>query len=302
MHKKTILLVDDEPISLLLAEQCLLPEGFCLEKFTDAEQAWQRLSAADSNFSLLILDRNMPGLDGLAFLQRLHADPRHAELPVIMQTAADTPEEVRQGLAAGAHYYLTKPSSPAALLSIVHAALDDRAARAALREHAARLESSQREVQKLLVNAQYRFASLPDVSALVPMLAALCPEPDRVAPGLSELMVNAIEHGNLGISYEEKAELKWEGGWEEEIRRRLALPQYRNRQALITLERHPQHLVFRIVDQGAGFAWANYLDFDPERAFDANGRGIAMARATSFSHLEYSGRGNIVSAWVDLPG
>ena len=31
------------------------------------------------------------------------------------------------------------------------------------------------------------------------------------------------------------------------------------------------------------------------------GRGIAMARATSFSHLEYAGRGNIVSAWVDLP-
>ena len=59
--------------------------------------------------------------------------------------------------------------------------------------------------------------------------------------------------------------------------------------------------MFRIVDQGTGFAWANYLDFDPERAFDANGRGIAMARATSFSHLEYAGRGNIVSAWVDLP-
>lgn len=104
-----------------------------------------------------------------------------------------------------------------------------------------------------------------------------------------------------GITYAEKAALKWDGGWENEIRRRLQRPEYRDRRAVITLERYPGHLVFRIVDQGAGFAWANYLDFDPERAFDANGRGIAMARATSFSHLEYAGRGNTVSAWVDLP-
>ncbi|MFV0371561.1 MAG: response regulator [Azonexus sp.] len=301
MRKKPILVVDDDPLCLLLAEECLEPEGFSLEKFTDAETAWQRLNAPGSDFSLLILDRNMPGLDGLAFLQRLHAQPRFSDLPIIMQTAADTPEEIRQGLAAGVHYYLTKPAAAAALLSIVHAALEDRSARAALREHAARLESSQKAVQKLLVSAQYQFTTLAEVSALVPMLAALCPEPDRVAPGLSELMVNAIEHGNLGITYEEKAALKWDGGWEGEICRRLGLPEYRDRRAIITLERRPGHLVFRIVDQGAGFAWSNFLDFDPERAFDANGRGIAMARATSFSHLEYAGRGNIVSAWVDLP-
>ena len=301
MSNKRILVVDDEPLCLMLAEDCLVPEGFLLETFTDAEAAWQRLIDPASDFSLLILDRYLPDLDGLAFLRRLHAEARFADLPIVMQTAADSPEEVREGLAAGAHYYLTKPSSAAALLSIVQAALDDRATRAALREHAARLESGQKEVQKLLINAQYQFATLADVSALVPMLAALCPEPDRVAPGLSELMVNAIEHGNLGITYAEKAALKWNGGWENEIRRRLQRPEYRDRRAVITLERYPGHLVFRIVDQGAGFAWANYLDFDPERAFDANGRGIAMARATSFSHLEYAGRGNIVSAWVDLP-
>ena len=60
----------------------------------------------------------------------------------------------------------------------------------------------------------------------------------------------------------------------------------------------------RIVDQGDGFDWQKFLEFDPERAFDPNGRGIAMARLTSFASLAYEGRGNIVTATVarSLPG
>ena len=41
------------------------------------------------------------------------------------------------------------------------------------------------------------------------------------------------------------------------------------------------------------------MDFDPERAFDPNGRGIAMARKVSFANVEYQGLGNIVVATVD---
>jgi hypothetical protein len=54
----------------------------------------------------------------------------------------------------------------------------------------------------------------------------------------------------------------------------------------------------RIRDQGQGFDWTPYLDFDPERAFDPHGRGIAMARLSSFDDLEYLGDGNEVLATV----
>jgi hypothetical protein len=111
-------------------------------------------------------------------------------------------------------------------------------------------------------------------------------------------MVNAVEHGNLGVSYQEKSLLKWDGDWEAEIHRRLALPQFRDRFATIRLERTPESVVFTISDQGNGFEWHKFLIFDPDRAFDPNGRGIAMARMMSFSSLEYQGCGNVVVATV----
>ena len=48
------------------------------------------------------------------------------------------------------------------------------------------------------------------------------------------------------------------------------------------------------------FDWQRFLTFDPERAFDPNGRGIAMARMMSFATLEYQGRGNVVVASVNI--
>jgi hypothetical protein len=111
-------------------------------------------------------------------------------------------------------------------------------------------------------------------------------------------MVNAIEHGNLGISYQEKSLLKQEGDWEAEIQRRMSLPQFAGRVARVKAERVANAVVFTISDQGEGFDWQKYLAFDPSRAFDLNGRGIAMAKLISFSTLEYQGCGNVVVATV----
>ena len=60
--------------------------------------------------------------------------------------------------------------------------------------------------------------------------------------------------------------------------------------------------MFIVRDEGAGFDWQRYLDFAPDRAFDPNGRGIAMARRMSFAQLEYRGCGNEVVAIVAVPG
>ena len=116
--------------------------------------------------------------------------------------------------------------------------------------------------------------------------------------GLSELLINAIEHGNLGISYAHKNLLKREGSWEAEITRRLSLPEYSGKKATVHFQRRNGLITFTITDQGQGFDWKKYLDFDPERAFDPNGRGIAMAGKIAFSRIEYQGTGNQVIATV----
>jgi len=296
VEKERVLVVDDEQLNLILIEEFLEQEEVALELHSDPLRAWDSLSAPESDFSLVILDRMMPALDGMEFLRRMKREARFADIPVIMQTAASSPDQVREGLEAGAYYYLTKPYEPEALISIVHVAMEDRRARAQLRTRAARLE----EAQRLIRSVEYRFVTLDDVASLVPVLAAMCPASEVVAPGLSDLMVNAVEHGNLGVSYQEKSLLKWDGDWEAEIHRRLALPQFCERFATIRLERTEDAVVFTISDQGSGFDWKRFLTFDPERAFDPNGRGIAMARMMSFSSIDYQGCGNVVVARVRL--
>lgn len=294
MTKERVLVVDDEQLNLFIIEEFLEQEDVELETHSDPLAAWASLIAPDSNFSLVVLDRMMPELDGMEFLRRMKRETRFADIPVIMQTAASSPDQVREGLEAGAYYYLTKPYEPEALISIVRVAMEDRRARSQLRTRAARLE----DAQKLISNVEYRFVTMDDITSLVPVLASMCPVPDVVALGLSDLMVNAIEHGNLGVTYQEKSSLKWEGDWEGEINRRLALPQYCDRFATIRLERNAGSVVFTISDQGDGFDWYKFLGFDPDRAFDPNGRGIAMAKMMSFTSLEYQGKGNVVVASV----
>lgn len=296
MSQERVLVIDDEQMNLLIIEEFLAQEDVQLDLQSDPLAAWERLQSPDNDYALVVLDRLMPGMDGLELLRRMKREARLVDVPVIMQTAASSPDQVREGLAAGAYYYLTKPYEPEALISIVRGALEDRRQRLLMRHRVARLE----EAEKLLMAVEYRFVTLDDISRLVPVLAALCPDPDRVAPGLSDLMVNAVEHGNLGVSYQEKALLKWEGDWEAEIGRRLVLPRFRDRFATVRCERRADRIAFTIADQGEGFDWTKYLNFDPERAFDPNGRGIAMARMMSFSNLDYQGRGNVVVATVDV--
>lgn len=291
-----ILVVDDEPLNLAIIAEFLEEDHYQLVTRTDGESAWATLNETGQVFDLVILDRMMPHLDGLSLLRRIKGEERFRATPVIMQTAAAAPEQVREGLLAGAYYYLTKPYEPASLLAIVREALRFRAEARDFSEPA-RIRGA---ADRLIARAECRFATLEEASVLARYLASLCPEPERVSMGLTELLINAVEHGNLGISYAEKTRLRLEDAWEVEVQRRLALPENADRKASVQFERGPQELVFTVRDAGEGFDWRRYLEFEPGRAFDPNGRGIAMARSFSFDRLEYRGPGNVVVAAVRL--
>lgn len=63
----------------------------------------------------------------------------------------------------------------------------------------------------------------------------------------------------------------------------------------MTLEKGKGAVQISIQDEGGGFDWEDYLEMQPERAFDNHGRGIALANGTCFETLEYSGNGNKVT-------
>jgi CheY-like chemotaxis protein len=291
-----ILVVDDEALNLEILCEFLDGETSPAPHTADSgEAAWALLQDPGSDYQLILLDRMMPGLDGIGLLKRIKSDPRLSGIPVIMQTAANSAAQIREGLEAGAYYYLTKPYGRDDLLAIVHAAHADAEARDRLRQEL------HRHVQALhfMNQAEFSIRTVHEASQLATLIAQACPEPEAAVIGISELLINGIEHGNLGLNYAEKARLKREDCWLAEIERRSALPENAGKRVCVSFQRRQDAIVLRVADQGKGFDWQNFLDIDPQRAFDPNGRGIALARRLSFSSIHYEGGGNVAVATLN---
>ncbi|UCV08330.1 response regulator [Dechloromonas denitrificans] len=295
MTKARVLVVDDEALNLeILLEYFEDEASLALQTADNGEAAWRMLQDPEADFKVILLDRMMPELDGIGLLKRIKGDPRLAGIPVIMQTAADSPAEIREGLEAGAYYYLTKPYDRDELLAIVHAALTDAETRDELRRQLHNHIGS----LSFLTRAEFSIRTVDEAGQLASFIAQACPDPGNVVVGISELLINGIEHGNLGLSYAEKSRLKREDNWRAEIDRRSSLPENANKHVRLAFQRQDDGISLRIVDEGKGFNWQQYLEFDPERAFDPNGRGIALARMLSFTNICYEGCGNIAVATI----
>jgi len=298
MSKVRILVVDDEPFNLDIVAEYLDGMNFDLVMVESGEAAWVELRQPGSAFDLVLLDRMMPGMDGIMLLKKLKADERLGSIPVIMQTAATSPEQVREGLAAGAFYYLTKPFEGEALQTIIRSALDDmrvhRELKASLADHEHALAC--------LTEGSFTIRTLEQARALASFIALLGAQPESLALGLSELLVNGVEHGNLGIDFAEKRRLREADCWEEEVARRLTLEENRHKTVRLRVRGDDSRWAFELHDDGPGFDWRGFLDFDPERAFAPNGRGIALSRQMSFASLTYLPPGNQVVVTVAKPG
>jgi len=295
MSPGRILLVEDDEIIAMLIEDALVSVGHEVVSCSDGQAAWELLQG-DAGFDSILSDRNMPRMDGMVLLRKLKETPALRDIPVIMETAETHPASIQEGIDQGAHYYLTKPFKPDVLVAIVNAAIGQ------YREYR-QLQETARSAERpfaCLDHGTFRFASVEEGRMLANFFAQATADPGKLVIGLQELLVNAVEHGNLGLSYQDKTRLLMEECWQEEVERRMTLPEYHGRFVEILFERLPHALRFTIRDQGNGFDWKKYLDFDPARIFDPHGRGIAMARKLSFSELEYQGNGNTVIATAAL--
>jgi len=299
MSKQAIelLVVDDEEFNRDILDDLLSGVGYVVTQAQDGEVAWQILDSEHHTFSAILLDRMMPHLDGMGLLQRIKADRRFADLPVIFQTASDRPSEIAEGIKAGAFYYLVKPVNKDVLFAIVQSAVSTCHLSISL-HHESRQD--QAILFKLMQRSEFRLRTLHEARTLATALSGFYPQPQRVFLGIAELLINAIEHGNLGIGYQEKTQLLQEDRWEGEIERRLALTEYAEKKVEVQLEHKPHEIRLTISDSGAGFDSRSYLEMSPERAFDPNGRGIAMSRMMSFDTLEYKGKGNRLVAVVKI--
>lgn len=136
LTSQTILAVDDTPVNLsLLAE--LLHESYRVKIATNGTKALELAIANPPD--LILLDVMMPGLNGYEVLERVRADPRLRDIPVIMISAVDEIESVIRCIKLGAEDYLPKPFNPTLLHARVGASLAKKALRDEVQSQAIRL-------------------------------------------------------------------------------------------------------------------------------------------------------------------
>ncbi|WP_198265623.1 ATP-binding response regulator [sulfur-oxidizing endosymbiont of Gigantopelta aegis] len=292
----SILIVEDDPLMSDLLTLYLRQEDYKCISVSSSEDAWLILSDKQYTFDCVLLDINLPGMSGIELLKKIKADSRLYNLPVIMETADNSNESILEGMNNGAYYYLTKPVVQEKLIALLKVAVGDFRRNAYLQKEVKSISSIFKNCQE----GRFYFKTLLDCQRLAVALANMFPDPERVISGLSELMMNAVEHGNLEIGYETKSSLLAKDYWIDEIDERLDDKQYACRQGEILLLKSDNKIVVTISDQGKGFDWQPYLQLSIERIFDQHGRGIAATKERCFDELEYQGNGSTVVGTVFL--
>ncbi len=114
LKTSTIMLVDDEPVMLEIVQALLEEEGY--RHFISVEDSTQAVAKlVDANPDLLLLDLDMPQVDGFQVLQRVRELDDFAHLPIIILTASENPDNKLKALELGATDFLSKPVDPSEL-------------------------------------------------------------------------------------------------------------------------------------------------------------------------------------------
>lgn len=105
---RSILVVDDSITTRTMEASLLDAAGYRVQAAVDGAEAWALLKSQP--FDLVVSDVDMPRLDGFALTERIRADPKLAELPVILVTALESRQDRERGLEVGANAYAVKSS------------------------------------------------------------------------------------------------------------------------------------------------------------------------------------------------
>ena len=248
---------------------------------------------------LIFSDISMPVMNGLEMLERIRE--KSYDTIVIMTTAFGNAEYTLKALRLRANDYLVKPILPQDIIANLQKYSDVLATR-----------SEERDLVELILHRQLtmKLGNQLDilgkiVNRLIEETEGRIPAADRmgIRLGLLEILRNAIEHGNLEITYDEKTAAQ-EGnskGLEDLIVERLSKPQYKNRSVHIYFQMDEESCEWTITDEVSGFDWKKVPDpNDPENLLSTHGRGIMLTRL-NFDNVSFLEKGNRVVLQKKIP-
>ncbi len=295
-HRYNILVIDDEMDNIDILKTDLEDAGYIVHSALSGEQGWQILKEKGSAISAILLDRLMPNMTGIDFMEKLSRNRALSRIPVIMQSAAGTKKQILEGLKSGVYYYLPKPFDQHMMLGVVKTAL----------MHYTKIRLLVDEVNQskvlsgLFHEGLFTFRTIEESQKLAPFLSNFYPNPNQIILGLSELFINAIEHGNLKIGYMKKDVTLKNESWEGMIRELQNKPENVDKKVTVHFSKTREAIKVTIKDEGIGFDHQPFMDFSPKHMESFSGRGIALANNIAFDELTYHEPGNRVTATVYL--
>jgi len=281
----------------LFLQQSLESEPYECVFTKSATQAQQIIfENSPTFFNAYLLDDLTDHNENLTLLKTLNISASYSTIPIIFQTHEGNAHQIQAGLEHGAFFYLLTPYNKSLLMSVLKAAIKGFANYSDINRRIQDIEA----IRPLLQSATFHIKTLEEAKSLSSVLSYATPNFKEVAIGLFELMINAIEHGNLGITYQEKTQMIQDNSLQNVIKSRLKQEEYADRFVKVRFERTLEHIHFIIEDCGQGFDYKEYLNFSKQRAMDNHGRGIMIANRLSFDSLEYSRQGSTVTAGIKL--
>ncbi len=124
MDKSSVLIVEDNPDNLLLTQVLLEDEGYEVRAAEDAGQALALLGTCHPN--LILMDIQLPGMDGLELTRRLRRDPAFRNVVIVALTAYAMKGDEENARAAGCDGYISKPIDTRSFPAVVRGYLEER--------------------------------------------------------------------------------------------------------------------------------------------------------------------------------
>ncbi len=293
--RTTVLLVDDEALVREELGGFLEDEGYEVLTAKDGEEGLE--SFRQHRPDMVITDARMPKREGLDLAREILRE--NAYVPITMITGHGSEAMAIAALRLGITDFIKKPVQIPDLL----AALDRMQGTSRLIHERAEPEAVLPASVRLVSRSQ-RYELDNDISEIPTFVNLLIREvatgidsrrKDGLQLALREILLNAVEHGNLEVSYEEKTEATEQGSLEELLHQRLKDPELARRKVNVRGTRTPEEITVDVIDEGRGFDWRGLPDpTDPDNLLLSHGRGVLLAHL-SVDELRFNEKGNQVT-------
>lgn len=293
VRKPLVMIIESDPNMRRQLSEEMRTLGYNTIDAANQKEAEQKTAQLSDRADVLIIDWPATNDIDMSWAKNLPQTGK-GRIPVILLLDSNRPDLVKAAVDAGIIYYLTKPIVPGLLQTIVNTILRDTQRQSNFFE----AWNKQRASFELMETCSFSIKTIDQAEDLAYLLANFFPNPQRVLIGIAELLINAVEHGNLGLGYEAKMRFNDEKSWDAEIKRRLAMPENENKLVQVVFQHSAKGFYLSIKDQGKGFDWRNYMYLNLSRVSDYHGRGIALANLVSFDKLVYNEAGNQVTAYI----